>query len=272
MPTNPSFARALWRGTASGQRPPPAAFGPSPGLITTPALSGLRRPALPLDIRAAFWYGVVGKGEPPCDGHCDDEVLGTRLQRARDDADPRDRAGLSGLEPDGAGAHGVRAVAVAARERAAEGPRVPRVPGAASTRRERWRCRTSAWAAPPARSPACPGRRRESRVARWWAACADIEPLSVEPVRAPAERLLFRELVGRYHYLGHAVPFGAHLRYLVFRVEASAGGGRLPAVLQPGVAGWRRGTAGSAGTTRLGRGISSTWSTTAASCCCRGSG
>ena len=44
----------------------------------------------------------------------------------------------------------------------------------------------------------------------------DIEPLSVEPVCAPAERLLFRELVGRYHYLGHAVPFGAHLRYLVF--------------------------------------------------------
>ena len=43
----------------------------------------------------------------------------------------------------------------------------------------------------------------------------DIEPLSVEPVRERAERLLFRELVGRYHYLGHAVPFGAHLRYLV---------------------------------------------------------
>ena len=32
----------------------------------------------------------------------------------------------------------------------------------------------------------------------------------------PAERLLFRELVGRYHDLGHRVPFGAHLRYLVF--------------------------------------------------------
>ena len=44
----------------------------------------------------------------------------------------------------------------------------------------------------------------------------DIEPLVVEPVREPAERLLFRELMGRYHYLGHTVPFGAHLRYLVF--------------------------------------------------------
>ena len=44
----------------------------------------------------------------------------------------------------------------------------------------------------------------------------DVEPLQVERVREPAERLLFRELVGRYHYLGHTVPFGAHLRYLVF--------------------------------------------------------
>ena len=44
----------------------------------------------------------------------------------------------------------------------------------------------------------------------------DVEPLAVERVREPADRLLFRELVGRYHYLGHRVPFGAHLRYLVF--------------------------------------------------------
>ena len=44
----------------------------------------------------------------------------------------------------------------------------------------------------------------------------DVEPLAVELVREPAERLLFRELVGRYHDLGHTVPFGAHLRYLVF--------------------------------------------------------
>ena len=43
----------------------------------------------------------------------------------------------------------------------------------------------------------------------------DIAPLEVELVREPAQRLLFRELVGRYHYLGHTVPFGAHLRYLV---------------------------------------------------------
>ena len=44
----------------------------------------------------------------------------------------------------------------------------------------------------------------------------DVGPLAFERVREPAQRLLFRELVGRYHYLGHTVPFGAHLRYLVF--------------------------------------------------------
>ena len=51
---------------------------------------------------------------------------------------------------------------------------------------------------------------------RLLGSVADVEPLDVELVREPAQRLLFRELVGRYHYLGHTVPFGAQLRYLVF--------------------------------------------------------
>lgn len=40
-------------------------------------------------------------------------------------------------------------------------------------------------------------------------------PLDLEVVQTPAHHALFRELVGRYHYRGHAVPFGASLRYLV---------------------------------------------------------
>jgi len=44
----------------------------------------------------------------------------------------------------------------------------------------------------------------------------DVGPLELELVRTDETRRLFRELVGRYHYLGHAVPFGAHLRYLIF--------------------------------------------------------
>ena len=44
----------------------------------------------------------------------------------------------------------------------------------------------------------------------------DIAPVSLEQVTTKDQRLLWRELVGRYHYLGHAVPYGAQLRYLVW--------------------------------------------------------
>ena len=44
----------------------------------------------------------------------------------------------------------------------------------------------------------------------------EFEPITVETVETPEQRLLFRELVGRHHYLGYAVPFGAQLRYLVY--------------------------------------------------------
>lgn len=42
------------------------------------------------------------------------------------------------------------------------------------------------------------------------------EPIVFQLVQSSEQRLQFRELVGRYHYLGHAVPFGAHLRYLFY--------------------------------------------------------
>jgi hypothetical protein len=44
----------------------------------------------------------------------------------------------------------------------------------------------------------------------------DVSPIVLERVNTQEQRLLFRELVGRHHYLGYAVPFGAHLRYLVY--------------------------------------------------------
>lgn len=43
----------------------------------------------------------------------------------------------------------------------------------------------------------------------------DFAPVVLQMVHRSDERLLFRELVGRHHYLGYAVPFGAHLQYLV---------------------------------------------------------
>jgi len=45
---------------------------------------------------------------------------------------------------------------------------------------------------------------------------SEFAPIELKAVETSDQRLLFRELVGRYHYLGHAVPFGAHLRYLVY--------------------------------------------------------
>ena len=44
----------------------------------------------------------------------------------------------------------------------------------------------------------------------------DVAPIEIARVTAGEQRQLFRELVDRYHYLGHTVPFGAHLRYLVY--------------------------------------------------------
>lgn len=43
----------------------------------------------------------------------------------------------------------------------------------------------------------------------------DVAPVQLSLVRKEDDRLLWRELVGRYHYLGHKVPFGAQLRYLI---------------------------------------------------------
>jgi len=44
----------------------------------------------------------------------------------------------------------------------------------------------------------------------------DFEPVTLEAVQSAQHRSLFRELIGRYHYLGYAVPFGAHLRYFIY--------------------------------------------------------
>ena len=44
---------------------------------------------------------------------------------------------------------------------------------------------------------------------------ADVQPIRIERVATPAEHRLRRERVGRYHYLGYRVAFGASVRYLI---------------------------------------------------------
>ena len=46
-------------------------------------------------------------------------------------------------------------------------------------------------------------------------ALGDYPGIALTLVETAEERGLWRELVERYHYLGHRVPFGAHLRYLI---------------------------------------------------------
>src|SRR6266568_678896 len=64
----------------------------------------------------------------------------------------------------------------------------------------------------------------------------DVGRLELELVRTDEERRLFRELVGRYHYLGHAVPFGAHLRYLIYAEQPQRS---VVACMQFSSAAWR---------------------------------
>lgn len=60
--------------------------------------------------------------------------------------------------------------------------------------------------------------------------------VSVELVDDRQDHLWWRELVGRYHYLGYRVPFGAHLRYLVFVSQPERA---VVAALQVSSAAWR---------------------------------
>ena len=45
---------------------------------------------------------------------------------------------------------------------------------------------------------------------------AEVLPVTLSLVAHSSERALWRELIERHHYLGHKVPYGAHLRYLVW--------------------------------------------------------
>ena len=61
-------------------------------------------------------------------------------------------------------------------------------------------------------------------------------PVVLQMVQHPDERLLFRELIGRHHYQGYAVPFGAHIQYLV---SVSAPTATVVGGLQFSSAAWR---------------------------------
>ncbi len=90
---------------------------------------------------------------------------------------------------------------------------------------EGW-CRISLPAARPGRPRG--SRTRVSRTGRAEpqapirGSARDVGQIGLRRVVESEDRQLWRELVERYHYLGHRVPFGAHLRYLV-ELERPAG-------------------------------------------------
>lgn len=93
-----------------------------------------------------------------------------------------------------------------------------------------------------------PGRPARSATSVPWTACGekqvtiagdlpDVTPVRIEVVRRAEQQRVWRELVGRYHYLGFATPFGAQLRYLVTASRPAAG--TIVGCLQYSSAAWR---------------------------------
>jgi len=54
-------------------------------------------------------------------------------------------------------------------------------------------------------------------------ALEQLQPIRLELVTRAEARAQWRALVEKYHYLGHRVPFGAHLRYLIHAEEQVLG-------------------------------------------------
>lgn len=44
----------------------------------------------------------------------------------------------------------------------------------------------------------------------------EFTPLEIQRVKDRAQRDLFKRVIGRYHYLGYAMPFGARVQYLIY--------------------------------------------------------
>lgn len=64
---------------------------------------------------------------------------------------------------------------------------------------------------------------------------ATLQPIALKRVTTPADQALWRDLVARHHYLGHRVPFGAHIRYLI----EAAPGAQVLGCLQFSSPAWR---------------------------------
>jgi hypothetical protein len=60
-----------------------------------------------------------------------------------------------------------------------------------------------------------PGKLPDSAAETLQASLSELSGMELDLVRTEEDRRQWREWVGRYHWLGYKVPFGAHLRYFV---------------------------------------------------------
>ncbi len=66
-------------------------------------------------------------------------------------------------------------------------------------------------------------RAEESEPSPIRATVKDLQPISLQWVTTADQRKQWRSLVDQHHYLGHKIPFGAHLRYLVQSAHGPVG-------------------------------------------------
>jgi hypothetical protein len=89
---------------------------------------------------------------------------------------------------------------------------------------------------PPGAHTTVPHTARGDVPAPFHGTVHDLAPILIERVTTADARLLFRELVGRHHYLGHRVPYGAHVRYVVYATRPQR---QVVACVQFSSAAWR---------------------------------
>jgi hypothetical protein len=89
---------------------------------------------------------------------------------------------------------------------------------------------------PMGRATTVPWTERGEEGTRLECGIGELGGIEIERVGSVEEQRWFRELVGRYHYLGHAVPYGRQLRYLLFAREPEK---RVIGCLQYTSAAWR---------------------------------
>lgn len=65
---------------------------------------------------------------------------------------------------------------------------------------------------------------------------SEVQPIRIRRVERSEEHCLWRELIGRYHYLGYRMPYGASIRYLF---ETSSQQHRILGCLQFSSAAWQ---------------------------------